>query len=315
MITRVRAEISVVVPSRNRPQSLTALIAALRAQTLSDDQFELIVVDDGSAPPLGVGRDSHMVRVLRHEHPRGPGAARNTGWRAAQAPVIAFIDDDCIPCPNWLGTVLAAYQDTPSTSVIVQGPVEPEPARRDQLGPLSHTVQVTGLDRLFACCNIAYSRPLLEQPEGLRRTAHALRRRRRPRHPGAQGRRRAGLRAVGRRLPRDPSTWVAALIRHTLKWTDSVRVLSMHPELRELLIAGVFWKRTHPRLLLALAGICSRRRLLAAGASLPYLGHYRTVYRGRWRQLMRALPVHVAIDATEVVTVLAGSLRYRTLML
>lgn len=313
-MTRVRPEISVVVPTRNRPESLDALIAALRAQTLSDEQFELIVIDDGSSPPLRADSGPQM-QVLRHEHPRGPGAARNTGWRAARAPAIAFIDDDCIPGPGWLEAVLEAYGAAGSAPVIVQGPVEPEPAKRDQLGPLSHTIQVTGRDRLFACCNIAYSRALLEQLNGFDERlvrsgedadlgARAL---------NAGGEQVFAPKAIVYHEVRQPG--VAALIRHTLKWSDSVRVLSMHPELRDLLIARVFWKRTHPWLILALAGIASRRRLVATGASLPYLGHYRSLYAGHWRQLVRALPVHVAVDAAEVATVLAGSLRYRTLML
>lgn len=315
MITRVRPEISVVVPSRNRPQSLPALLAALGAQTLSEDQFELIVVDDGSTPPWDLVPHGQSVRVLRHEQPRGPGAARNTGWRAASAPVIAFIDDDCIPAAGWLAAVLAAYRAAGSPSVVVQGPVEPEPARLDELGPLSHTIQVTGPDRLFACCNIAYSRALLERLQGfderLTRSGEDVDLGTRAIEAG--GEQVFAPSAIVYHEIRQPS--LAALIRHTLKWTDSVRVLAMHPQLRDLLIARVFWKRTHPRLLLALAGIASRSRLLAVAASLPYLDHYQTVYRGRRRQLLRALPVHVAVDLTEIVTVLAGSLRYRTLML
>jgi len=59
---------------------------------------------------------------------------------------------------------------------------------------------------------------------------------------------------------------------------------------------------------LAAAGVATRRPLLALAAAAPYLRH-------RARGGARWLPVHVAIDATEIATAVAGSVRHRTLML
>ncbi len=315
MITRVSPKISVVVPTCNRPRSLAALVAGLRTQRLPANEFEVIVVDDGSKPPIELAADGLAVRVLRHEHPRGPGAARNTGWQAALAPTIAFIDDDCVPSEQWLAELHESCSSADSDASVVQAPVQPQPAQRDRLRPLSHTIEVTGPDRLFACCNIAYSRALLQRlggfDERLRRSGEDVDLGTRALKAGAS----AGFAPGAVVYHEITQPGLAGLIRHTLKWTDSVRVLSMHPELRQLLIAGIFWKRTHPLLLLAVAGIASRRRLLSLAACVPYLDHYRRVYRGQYRQLVKALPVHVVLDATEVATVLAASVRHRSLML
>jgi glycosyltransferase involved in cell wall biosynthesis len=311
----VRPKISVVVATRDRPASLAALLEALLAQRLSPGDFEVIVVDDGSQAPPRLRAEAQAVQLLRHENPRGPGAARNTGWRAARAPAVAFIDDDCIPAEEWLPALLEAQAAAGSGPTIVQGRVEPEPAKREQLGPLSHTIQVTGPDRLFACANIAYPRALLEElggfDERLTRSGEDVDLGTRALKAGAGTA--FSERAVVYHEIRQPG--LISLLRHALKWTDSVRVVALHPELRDLLIGRVFWKRTHPLILLAAAGISSRRPVLAAAACLPYLEHYRRVYRGSWRQLARSLPVHAAVDVTEVATVLVGSLRYRTLML
>ena len=70
--------VSVVVPTRDRPGPLAACVAALEAQTID---VELVVEHD--------------------VHGRGPAAARNAGARRATGDVICFTDDDCRPVPDW----------------------------------------------------------------------------------------------------------------------------------------------------------------------------------------------------------------------
>src|SRR3982074_1756325 len=107
-------EVSVVVASHDRPARLAALLEALRAQELGRDAFEVVVVDDGSAPGTAAVLDAERNRgeldlvVLRHERARGPAAARNAGWRRARASLIAFTDDDCRPPPHWRPRAAAA---------------------------------------------------------------------------------------------------------------------------------------------------------------------------------------------------------------
>ena len=70
----------------------------------------VVVVDDGS---LARERRRAPVRrqIVRHDTPRGPAAARNTGWRATAAPVVAFVDADVEPAPGWLPALLAHLAD------------------------------------------------------------------------------------------------------------------------------------------------------------------------------------------------------------
>ena len=118
-------EVSVVVATRDRAMLLEELLASLRRQTLPADRFEVLVVDDGSgdgtAALLATEERQGTLRTVAtgHREAVGPAAARNAGWRAARAPVVAFTDDDCVVSPRWLEEGLAACRAAPGC--IVQG--------------------------------------------------------------------------------------------------------------------------------------------------------------------------------------------------
>jgi glycosyltransferase involved in cell wall biosynthesis len=92
--------VTVVVPTRDRPDSLRRCLAALEQQTLGE-ALELVVVQDGGTADLdavvGVIRGARLL----WQEPAGPGAARNHGVSAARAPLVCFTDDDCEPQPDW----------------------------------------------------------------------------------------------------------------------------------------------------------------------------------------------------------------------
>jgi hypothetical protein len=92
--------LSIVIPTRNRPQAVMRLLRSLRAQTLAADAFEVIVVDDGSDPPLeidAVSNDIHFpLRILRRTSNHGAHAARAAGLAAAAGRRILFFDDDVV---------------------------------------------------------------------------------------------------------------------------------------------------------------------------------------------------------------------------
>ncbi len=93
--------VSVVVPTRNRPDVLARCLDALARQ--DDPPAEIVVVDDGSADPAPTRAvaDRHPdARVVRLDG-RGPAAARNAGVRAATGDVVLLTDDDCIPDTGW----------------------------------------------------------------------------------------------------------------------------------------------------------------------------------------------------------------------
>jgi glycosyltransferase involved in cell wall biosynthesis len=89
--------ISVVVPTFNRREMVTRTVRSLANQSFAPDQYEIIVVVDGSTDDSSAALRSLnppcRLRVLEQEN-RGLAAARNTGWRAATADLLLFLDDD-----------------------------------------------------------------------------------------------------------------------------------------------------------------------------------------------------------------------------
>jgi glycosyltransferase involved in cell wall biosynthesis len=101
--------VTVIIPTRDRPELLQRAVASVLAQTCAD--FEVIVVDDGSgeaSDPAEAARDPRR-RVLRHAAPRGAAAARNTGLSAARGDFVAFLDDDDVWLPEKLARQLEAF--------------------------------------------------------------------------------------------------------------------------------------------------------------------------------------------------------------
>ncbi|HEV2811728.1 MAG TPA: glycosyltransferase, partial [Solirubrobacteraceae bacterium] len=289
------------------------LLNALADQTF-DRPWEVVVVHDYDAATAARIFDDHPLAhdgILRHL-PIGPGTGasqkRNLGWREARAPLVAFTDDDCTPAPGWLEGLLAAAGER----VVVQGRIAPRPDQRGALGPLSHTLDVRGPNRLFFTANIAYPRELLAELDGFdewfrRACGEDVELGARATKAGAD------VRFVPDALVHHE---VRALtlrehLRQTAKWSDAARALRLHPEWRSELVASVFWKPSHPRLLLAAAGLVTRRPVLG----LPYLLHLRRLYGGDLRAAARAAPVHLVVDAAEVATMAVASARHRTLIL
>ena len=83
----------------------------MRRQTLSGDEFELIVVDDGSTDATAaVAAAEPNVTLIRAPSHVGLAAGRNLGVAAARAPVAAFTDADCRPAPDWLERGVSAFE-------------------------------------------------------------------------------------------------------------------------------------------------------------------------------------------------------------
>lgn len=105
-------KISVIIPTYNRREFLARAIDSVLDQSWQD--FELIVVDDGSTDDTArsVAGYGGRVRYLYQEN-RGPAAARNTGVRAAEGELIAFLDSDDRFAPEKLAVQQAAMAARP----------------------------------------------------------------------------------------------------------------------------------------------------------------------------------------------------------
>ncbi len=97
--------VSVISPCYQTPaETLARTLAALEGQTYPRDLFEVVIVDDGSQPPLERPRSTPLnVRVVRQER-RGFGIARarNTGARAAVHDILLFLDSDTLAEAGWM---------------------------------------------------------------------------------------------------------------------------------------------------------------------------------------------------------------------
>jgi mycofactocin system glycosyltransferase len=126
---RRAADVTVVVPVKDRTAALGRLLAALRADPATAG-VPVLVVDDGSADPAAVDAVARGAGagVLRHDVARGPAAARNAGLRAATTGAVAFLDSDCVPRPGWLDA-LAPHLDDPRLAVVAPRIVALPPER------------------------------------------------------------------------------------------------------------------------------------------------------------------------------------------
>lgn len=119
--------ISVIVCTYNGDATLRACLTSL--QTLRYPNYEVLVIDDGSAGLVSeIVRDFPSVRYIQQAH-AGLSVARNRGAAEASGEILAYTDDDCIADEDWL-TFLASGFDDPQW-VACGGPNIPPPPRNE----------------------------------------------------------------------------------------------------------------------------------------------------------------------------------------
>ncbi len=113
-----------VIPTLGRHGTLARALERLERQT-ADEPFEVIAVVDEeetdlSAVDSALAERPYPVRSLVRPRP-GASAARNTGWRAARAALVLFLDDDVLPEPQLLSEHLGWHARHPGREVGVLG--------------------------------------------------------------------------------------------------------------------------------------------------------------------------------------------------
>jgi len=112
----MKIAISAVIATYKRPHLLEGTLAALAAQKVTDPLgWEVVVVDNNSQDETGatVAAFAKAVSIpvtCVLESRQGLSHARNRGIAAAQGSIIAFIDDDVLPAPDWIAQVHQAIQ-------------------------------------------------------------------------------------------------------------------------------------------------------------------------------------------------------------
>jgi glycosyltransferase involved in cell wall biosynthesis len=106
--------VSVIVPTFNRRDLVLRTVSLLLRQDFPTPAFEIVVVvdgsTDGSAEALRSLAPASLLRVIEQEN-LGPSAARNTGYRAAEAELVIFIDDDMLCEPGLIAAHVAAHRE------------------------------------------------------------------------------------------------------------------------------------------------------------------------------------------------------------
>lgn len=316
--------VSVVVPVHNRRDLLAVVLDALDEQTYDD--FEVIVVDDGSSD--GAGDLAAMtlvhgrpVRVIRQEQ-QGAVAARITGVAASEAEILAFTDSDCRPLSDWLSAGIAAID---RGADVVHGVIHPE---RPVL-PLERSVWQEN-DGLYATANVFYRRSAFDAVGGF--------------DAGAASRWgfRITPRARGLGFGEDTLLGWKVARRGVSIYEESAEVLHhvFHADFREWLsrswqmgafpwllrevpeIKGTFLRRgilfgprTRVPAYATIGALTTRRpRLVAVAAGWWAWTRFREVRHAPlpWRRRLMLVPMEMATDVVACVSLTAGSVQART---
>lgn len=160
-------EVSIVIPTYNRKDSLKLTLQSLFNQTFSVNEYEIIVCDDGSTDETSELVKEFMNNSLQckfrylYQNNRGPAAARNLGVRNAEGKLIGFIDDDCVAIPTWIEAAVESFKDENVGGV--QGPTLPAGniSLKDKIFHYVRTSNVSEQNYSYATCNIFYRKNLI----------------------------------------------------------------------------------------------------------------------------------------------------------
>jgi mycofactocin system glycosyltransferase len=110
-------DVTVVIPALSNAAAVREVLDRI------PDSVAIVLVDDGSAIALEIGLPARPgLRVVRHQTPRGPAAARNAGVRHARTRWVVFLDADVLLEPNALGVLRAHAEDAEDAGVVAVAP-------------------------------------------------------------------------------------------------------------------------------------------------------------------------------------------------
>jgi GT2 family glycosyltransferase/glycosyltransferase involved in cell wall biosynthesis len=119
--------VSVVVPTHNRKEKLLTCLDALARQSVLPQEFEVLVVDDGSTDGTGEALAARSfafaLRYYRQEK-SGPGSARNFGIENAAGEIVLFIGDDILADERLLEEHLLAHATSPDPGIAILGHID-----------------------------------------------------------------------------------------------------------------------------------------------------------------------------------------------
>lgn len=313
-----------VIPSYQRTETLRKAVLSVFAQDLPKSDFELVVVDsspaeENSAMLAGLAASAPCAFRYFHKSSEGPGPSRNLGVEKARAPLIAFMDSDCQAHPGWLRGGVAAFEEGIG---LVQGKTLPDPGSRT--GVLTWYVRIEHENFIYECANMFYRRDALIAAGGFPRpdlTPNAVSPMGgedvelawRVRRLGWKSRFAGDAVVYHEVVPITPWRWLFA--KRLYIWPLIARNV---PEVRRFFCARYFFDRSQALLFLAILGIgLAMVSTPALALVLPYAVLRASEKTASLRGPLRVLRVlfYFPRDVIAFFVLLAGSIRYRTLLL
>ena len=177
----INSRLSVIICTFNRANLLGKCLQSLIEQSLSANQYEIIVVDNNSVDQTEeVTRKyqgiSPNIRYMK-EQKQGLSYSRNTGWQNTKCQYVAYIDDDAKASHDWCKKIVTAFQDVKPTPAAVGGKILPYYEKTppkwfiDELeirtwGNESHFLNKRYIKSGFSGSNMAFQRKYLEELDG-----------------------------------------------------------------------------------------------------------------------------------------------------
>jgi glycosyltransferase involved in cell wall biosynthesis len=114
----------VVIATHNGERTLSRALDAL-SQQQDAPSYEVVLVDDGSSDETASIASASGATVVSLYRNAGKSLALNVAVSVARAPILAMIDDDCVPPTRWLHDLALVWEAEPEDVTMVGGPVVP----------------------------------------------------------------------------------------------------------------------------------------------------------------------------------------------
>jgi len=161
--------LSIIIPTHNSETTIKRCLDSITSQSFPREQFEIIVVDDGSTDrTVLIAKESGADSIITTE-PCFQGKARNIGASNAKADFLAFIDSDCIAQKDWVKSIMSELKKSDA----VTGPIE-NGNSHSSIAWGEYLIEFSGWDehrdrgpvRFLPGCNQAYIKKTFERTKG-----------------------------------------------------------------------------------------------------------------------------------------------------
>lgn len=102
--------VSVIIPVYNGEKTIKDCIRSIQNQSYPHEDYEIIVVDDGSADNTAKILEGLNIRFITQQN-RGPATARNRGAQIAKGDILLFTDADCVADKRWIDKMVSPFKN------------------------------------------------------------------------------------------------------------------------------------------------------------------------------------------------------------